>query len=75
MLVGQAVCSLLGLWVQRPDGKFGAENRYTEYGAVCNNCVGHLYSQRQKDEAAAAAAKKKQEEEVAAKLAEETAKR
>ena len=63
------------LWVQRPDGKFAQENRETEYGAVCNNCVSHLYNQRQKDEAAAAAAKKKQEEEVAAKLAEETAKR
>ena len=75
MLVGQALSSPLGLWVQRPDGKFAQENRETEYGAVCNNCVSHLYSQRQKDEAAAASAKKKQEEEVAAKLAEETAKR
>ena len=61
--------------MQRPDGKFAQEHRKTEYGAVCNNCVSHLYSQRQKDEAAAASAKKKQEEEVAAKLAEETAKR
>lgn len=61
--------------MQRPDGKFAQDNRETEYGAVCNNCVGHLHDQRQKDEAAAAAAKKKQEEEVAAKLAEETAKR
>eukprot|EP01043_Picozoa_sp_COSAG02_P026441 COSAG02_NODE_1523_length_12140_cov_16.419650_4_plen_501_part_00 len=54
----------------RPDGNFAKDNRETEYGAVCNNCIVALWDRRKQDESEAALAKQKSEHRVAAFEAE-----
>ena len=56
----------------RPDGNFAKDNRETEYGAVCNNCVADLWERRQQDKSEAALAKKRSDDKVAAFEAELT---
>lgn len=50
----------------RPDGNFAKDNRETEYGAVCNNCIVELWNRREQDKSEAVLAKKKSEDRVAA---------